>query len=427
MTISSTATHHDSHLAQELHQFCSKAVTLPQARREDFPKSELWSAVSRTGTALWLDTGDIDAAQALWNHDFQALTTNNTLLNKEVQKGLYDELVPDAAAMIRSVDDSMSPNGLVQEIAFALNAVHGLKLVRTFDADVSVELHTAVANDVEASYQYGKRFHAICPDRFIVKVPLTPSGLLAARRLGNDNIRVNFTLGFGARQNYLTALVARPSYVNVFMGRINAFLSDNKLGDGVNAGEKATLASQRTLKRLRDNPGIDVRQIGASMRSGQQCQDLLGLDVFTMPTKAAQELLEKNPPLDLIRDRTQDDPRVSFAPETDSTADKLEMFWTVTETFERAMCQLMNKDLDQMTVDSLTSFLDEAGIGDVFPKLSAEEQQKVQDESKIPVYTSWADRVRKGEASWDGLLTAAALASFTKDQEALDHRIRGLI
>ncbi|MCH7646660.1 MAG: transaldolase, partial [Nitrospinae bacterium] len=52
----------------------------------------------------------------------------------------------------------------------------------TFDADVSVELHTNLARDAEVSYQYGKRFHAICPDRFTVKVPLTPEGLIAARR-----------------------------------------------------------------------------------------------------------------------------------------------------------------------------------------------------------------------------------------------------
>ena len=38
---------------------------------------------------------------------------------------------------------------------------------QTFDADVSVELHTALADDTEASYQYGKRYAAICPDRFI--------------------------------------------------------------------------------------------------------------------------------------------------------------------------------------------------------------------------------------------------------------------
>ena len=146
-----------------------------------------------------------------------------------------------------------------------------------------------------------------------------------------------------------------------------------------------------------------------------------------MPTAAAKQLLDKNPPLDLIRDRTQDEPRVTFAPDADYSKDKLETVWVVSDTFERAMCKLIGQDLDDMTPDSLTAFLDDHGAGDLFPKLSASEQQKIRDESKIPVYKSWRDRVRKGQASWDGLLTAAALASFASDQEALDERISGLI
>ena len=253
---------HDSKIAQEVAGFCQQQVPDAQQSRSSFPKSDIWAAVAKTGTSLWLDTGDIDAARELWVQEFVALTTNNTLLNKEVQKGIYDELVPGTAKLLR--DQGTSGDDVVMEIAFVLNAVHGLKLVKNFDADVSVELHTAISHDAEASYQYGKRFHAICPDRFIVKVPLTPAGLLAARRLSDDGIRLNFTLGFSARQNWLIASLARPTWVNVFMGRVNAFLSDNKLGDGKNAGEKATLASQRGLRRLRDQGGPDVRQIGAS-------------------------------------------------------------------------------------------------------------------------------------------------------------------
>src|SRR5262245_11323986 len=166
-----TAPRHDSQLAKEVAEFCRKAVSQPQTKRESFASSPLWAAAVHTGTSLWLDTGDIDAARSLWTREFQALTTNNTLLNKEVQKGIYDELVPDAAALVRGVGPNLGEKDVVLEVAFVLNAVHGLKLVRTFDADVSVELHTALADDVEASVQYGKRYHSICPDRFIVKVP----------------------------------------------------------------------------------------------------------------------------------------------------------------------------------------------------------------------------------------------------------------
>jgi len=55
--------------------------------RPPAPSSPVWAQVRATGTRLWLDTGDIAAANALWTAEFEALTTNNTLLNAEVQKG----------------------------------------------------------------------------------------------------------------------------------------------------------------------------------------------------------------------------------------------------------------------------------------------------------------------------------------------------
>jgi transaldolase len=417
------APRHDSPLAKEVAKFCLAQVTQPQQKRDAFPSHPLWAAVARTGTALWLDTGDVDAAKELWVREFTALTTNNTLLNKEVQKGIYDQMVPAAAKLLKQGGHDLSQQRLVQEIAFVLNAVHGLKLVRTFDADVSVELHTATAHDVDAAYQYGKRFAAICPDRFIVKVPLSPAGLLAARRLHDDGIRLNFTLGFSARQNWLIASLAKPNWVNVFLGRINAFVADNKLGDGVNAGEKATLASQRGLRRLKQEQKLDVKQIAASMRSGQQCEDLLGLDTFTMPTAAAKEFLKKNPPASAVVDKTKNDPPVTFAPTADAAGQRLDCFWAISKQFEQAATACAKLDPKQATADDVVATLQRNGVTDLFPAFTAAEAATLAKEGKIPVHATWKDRVKAGTASWDGILTAAALASFTQDQQALDDRI----
>ena len=421
----SNALIHGSSLAKDVADFCREQVPDPQQQRSSYSNSELWGAVAKTGTSLWLDTGDVDAAKELWVQDFVALTTNNSLLNNEVQKGIYDELVPNTAKLLRG--HGVTGDDAVQEVAFALNAVHGLKLVRTFDADVSVELHTAISDDAEASYQYGRRFHAICPDRFIVKVPLTPAGLLAARRLSSDGIRLNFTLGFSARQNWLIASLARPTWVNVFMGRINAFLSDNGLGDGKNAGEKATLASQRGLRRLKNQGGADVRQIGASMRSGAQVADLLGLDVFTMPTGAAKSFIDLDVDAASITDKTGNDPEVQFAADADVAGDKLTCFWDIDSQFETAAAAAAGLDAATATAADVLEVLADNGAGDIFPQFSAAEAAKITDEGKIPAYKSWVERVRAGTCSWDGVLTAAALASFTKDQDALDDRIRGLL
>lgn len=419
----SQAPRHDSPLAKEVAKFCLDQVTIAQQKRATFPAHPLWAAAARTGTELWLDTGDVDAAKELWVREFTALTTNNTLLNKEVQKGIYDQLVPATAALLKKLDPKMAKDRLVQEIAFVLNAVHGLKLVKTFDADVSVELHTATAHDVDAAYQYGKRFHAICPDRFIVKVPLSPAGLLAARQLHDDGIRLNFTLGFSARQNWLIASLAKPNWVNVFLGRINAFVADNKLGDGKNAGEKATLASQRGLRRLAKEQGSKTKQIAASMRSGQQCEDLLGLDTFTMPTAAAKEFLKANPPATSLTDKTKNDPAVTFAPTADVAGERLDCFWAITPAFEKAAAACAKLDPKKATAADVVKTLASNGITDLFPSFTADEAAKLTKEGKIPVHASWKDRVKAGTAGWDGILTAAALASFTQDQQALDDRI----
>ncbi len=421
------APRHDSQLAKEVAKFCLAQVTSPQASRTTFPSSPLWAAAAKTGTALWLDTGDVDAAKELWVREFTALTTNNTLLNKEVQKGLYDKMVPAAAALLKKISPDMTQDRLIQEIAFILNAVHGLMLVRTFDADVSVELHTATAHDVEAAYQYGKRFHAICPTRFIVKVPLSAAGLLSARQLHDDGIRLNFTLGFSARQNWLIASLSKPNWVNVFLGRINAFVADNKLGDGVNAGEKATLGSQRGLRRLKKEQGLDVRQIAASMRSGQQCEDLLGLDTFTIPTAAAKEFLKKNPAPAAIADKTNNDPKVTFAATADVAGERLDCFWAITPQFEKAAAAVAKLDPKKSTADDVIKTLAANGITDLFPAFTHEEAARLTKEGKIPVHATWKERVKANTASWDGILTAAALASFTQDQQALDDRIRRFV
>jgi len=108
-----------------------------------------------------------------------ALTTNNTLINKEIQKGIYDVFIADAMEIVKELPVQQQ----VKEIAFILNARHGLRLAKKFGGFVSVELHTDTAHDIGAIIEYGIRYFEISPDQFIVKVPYTASGLLGARKL----------------------------------------------------------------------------------------------------------------------------------------------------------------------------------------------------------------------------------------------------
>lgn len=384
-----------------------------------FVEDAFWKGLRAVGTELWLDTGDLDGAGKLWNAEFSALTTNNTLLNKEVQKGIYDDVIRQSGALLSGLDAGAK----VMEIAFILNALHGLRLVNAFDALVSVELHTATAQDVEAAVAYGKRFARISPDRFIVKVPLTAAGLLATRILRQQGVNVNFTLGFSARQNYLAAGFAFPSYVNVFLGRLNAYVIDNKLGDGAMVGEKSTLASQRAVTELSRRSGKTTRQIAASMRGGSQVRDLAGVDVMTMPLTTAAEARTRLS--GKWESRLGEDYSVRLAQGISDKEVRLSVLWDIGPA-ERSLLESLESTAPK-SADELVRRAHELGAGDLFPRMSPQDQKWIADDGKIPKHARWADRIGRKELAVDTLLNLAGLASFTADQLALDDRIRGLI
>ncbi|UCG55710.1 MAG: transaldolase family protein [Phycisphaerales bacterium] len=398
-----------------------------QFGRPNVPLKEkaVWRNVRDLGTRLWLDTGDIEEAERLWCSDFEALTTNNTLLNKEVQKGIYDELVRETAEAIRGVAPDIDEQRLVLEIAFVLNAYHALRLVEEFDAYVSVEVHTDLGHDVERTVAYGKRYYDICPERFYVKIPFTAAGLLATRELSQLGAPVNFTLGFSARQNYLAALFAKPAFVNVFMGRLNVFVVDNGLGDGKNVGEKATLATQRELLSLRQAKRTRSLLIGASMREGGQIPALGGLDVFTMPPKVAAQY-EQNPIKGLSR-QVEQDPPVKLGEFARVEDFGIETLWDIPERFRKAVDELLEQDIETLTPAEICTYFAHAGYPDFLPDYSEDDILTATADGKIPIYGKWRDRLTRGEIGLDALMNLSAFCSFATDQNALDTRIRSLL
>jgi len=380
---------------------------------------EFWQQLRATGTELWLDTGDIDAASELWTAEMTALTTNNTLLNKEIQKGIYDDFVREAASILGDLDRQQT----ISEIAFILNARHGLRLVKAFGGDVSVELHTDLADDLDGIVHYGRRFHEIEPDHFIVKVPLTATGLLGARKLREEGVRINFTLEFSARQNAVVAAAAMPNYCNVFLGRLNAYVKDNGLGTGVNVGEKATIASQNVVRELTAGRAVPTRQIAASLRGGDQVEKLAGVDVFTMPTKVARDARETLQPD--FESQVATSYEVELNPDVTESQVRIEKLWDVDDSV-RAFAE----SLDENTPESgneLAARARDMGLGDMFPRLSSADLDQIAADGKIPKHERWQDRIEAGELAVDTLLNLAGLASFTQDQKALDERIAGLI
>jgi transaldolase len=376
-----------------------------------------WQSLSDTGTELWLDTGDMEEAEVNWSAEMGALTTNNSLLNNEIQKGIYDIFISEAKSVVRDLPQEER----VKEIAFILNARHALRLASKFGGYVSVELHTDTAHDIKAIQNYGRRFHDICPEQFIVKVPYTAEGLIGARLLKDSGVKINFTLGFSARENVLVTKVSRPDYVNVFLGRIGAYMINNKLGDGSGAGEKAVISSQNWVTGLSAENPWQTKQIAASLRNFSQLELLAGVDVFTMPPKVAaaghKELSGK------FTSRTHENYDASMF---DNAKDAhIEKFWDVDEKVLKLSERLASKL--PATGSELIHIAHEEGCEDMFPSLTKEEKGFIASDGKIPVHERWQKKISEGKIAPDTLLTLAALASFTTDQAMLDQRIRNII
>jgi transaldolase len=414
-------------LYQTIHDFVKRDFSFHSNERDkEFETNPVWLRMRDLGSELWLDSGNIEDIQEIWTGEFSALTTNNTLLNKEIQTGRYDSLIQEALRMLNQNGD-LSEEKKILEITFILNARHGLRLVEKFDAYVSVEEHTDLARDVEAAVEYARRYHAICPERFIVKIPFTAAGLLATRRLAREGIAVNHTLGFSARQNYLIARLAKPYYVNVFLGRLNSFVADNQLGSGMYVGEKATLTSQAVIKQLRKRKLSSSRQIGASFREALQVVNLAGIDVMTLPPKVASEFLSRNlSPADLS-DRTSSTCAPGVEPNVDRDALRLDTLWNVTIQLINCIENLEKENLDAFTPDDLIDFFDEYRCGDVLVHWTDSQVETSAREGKIPRLENWKDALESKTIALDSLMNLAGLNSFASDQKQMDDRVRDIL
>lgn len=387
----------------------------PRERRS----SPFWSGLRATGSQLWLDTGDMDAAEELWTAEFSAFTVNNTLLNAEVQKGTYDELIREADRRLSHLE----PRARIAEIAFILNARHGLRLVDRFGAHVSVELHTSLADDAEGTIEYARRFHELSPDYFYVKVPLTPAGLVAVRHLGELRVPVNLTLGFSARHNYLATEFAGPAFVNVFLGRLNAFVAGANPGTGELVGERTTVASQKAVGEARERSGAPTRQIAASLRSPSQVAALAGIEVQTMPVKVARSATQEL--AGWWESCLDKDYVVELGAEIEPANVRIEKLWDISREV-RELGQSLREN-PPATGEELRDRAAASRLPDLFPTFSGQEAQWIREDGKIPSHGRWAARIEREDLALDSLLNAAGLGAFATDQQALDRRVESLM
>ena len=108
------------------------------------------------------------------------------------------------------------------------------EILAEVDGDVSLE---TTEPEAAAMYEEGKHL-ATFADNAVVKVPMTPAGLEAGKRLVDDGIRINVTLVFSLPQALLTAK-AGATFVSPFVGRL-----DDAGNDGMQVVRE-------------DDPGVD--------------------------------------------------------------------------------------------------------------------------------------------------------------------------
>lgn len=134
-----------------------------------------------------------------------------------------------------------------------------------------------LATDLDGMLEQGRRLAELA-ENVVVKLPLLPAGLQAARTFAEEGIRTNVTLCFSANQALLAAK-AGASYISPFVGRL----------DDVGQDGMELIAD---IVEIYENYDFDTEVLVASVRHPMHVHQsaLLGADVATIPFKALQQL-----------------------------------------------------------------------------------------------------------------------------------------
>jgi transaldolase len=153
---------------------------------------------------------------------------------------------------------------VVKELAAFGNRVKTDKL----DFSISVEINPHLKNS-EDMVTEARKIHALCPDVFAIKIPCTEEGLIAAKKLTEEGIKVNVTLVFSASQA-------------LQVGRIGAAYCSPFIGWQESAGVDCDEFLMR-VTQMYQNYEFTTEIIVAALRNGKQLTDaaLIGADITT--------------------------------------------------------------------------------------------------------------------------------------------------
>lgn len=148
------------------------------------------------------------------------------------------------------------------------------EIARLVPGPVSGEV---LATELDEILDQGRRLAELA-ENVVVKVPLTPPGLSAARTLKDEGIPTNVTLCFSANQALLAAK-AGAAYISPFVGRV----------------DDVGLAGMELIEQIMtiyEAYAFETKVLVASIRHPEHVlrAALLGADVATMPFKVMGQL-----------------------------------------------------------------------------------------------------------------------------------------
>ena len=144
------------------------------------------------------------------------------------------------------------------------------------DGPVSLETVSTDADDIVAE---GEKLAAIAGN-VVVKVPVMQEGLIAVRRLAEQDIQTNVTTTFSAPQALLAAK-AGATYISPFVGRL-----DNVGNTGMEVA--------RQIRQIYNNYAFQTQLLVAAVRHPIHVIEaaMLGADVCTMSFAVFQQLYD---------------------------------------------------------------------------------------------------------------------------------------
>jgi transaldolase len=133
--------------------------------------------------------------------------------------------------------------------------------------------------EAEPMYRQGLDLAQMAPNA-VVKVPMTPDGLTAGKRLVGEGIKINVTLVFSPAQAILAAEIG-AYIVSPFLGRL-----DDVASDGMDV--------LRKICDIYEIQGYDTQVLAASLRHPMHIveSELAGADIATMPFAVFKQLVK---------------------------------------------------------------------------------------------------------------------------------------